>query len=97
MTEWDETSLESRMVEPSVRAGRRVVRRRRADFGSIKATERDFELLGFVGEQYAVTLPQLAKLIGRRVETARSRGTAGRAPGGFTPRSSSRRRRLLSG
>jgi hypothetical protein len=38
-----------------VREKGRVARRRRADCGSIKASTRDFELLAFVGEQYAVT------------------------------------------
>lgn len=47
-------------------------RRRRCDYGSVKASERDLELLGLVGEQYAVTVPQLARLIGRRLDTARS-------------------------
>jgi hypothetical protein len=72
MSVWDETWTESTVVELPVREKRRVVGRRRSDFGSIKASTRDFELLGFVGEQYAVTLPQLARLMGRRVETARS-------------------------
>jgi hypothetical protein len=40
-------------------------RRRRADAGSFKVSPRDLELLCFVGEQYAVTLPQLARLMGR--------------------------------
>jgi hypothetical protein len=35
-------------------------------------SERDLELLGLIGEQYAVTLPQLARLIDRRLDTARS-------------------------
>ena len=49
-----------------------VERRRRRDCGSIKAVDRDFELLGFVGEQYAVTVVQLGRLIERRLDTARS-------------------------
>jgi hypothetical protein len=55
-------------------AGReeRRARRRRCDYGSVKASERDLELLGLIGEQYAVTVPQLARLIGRRLDTARS-------------------------
>ena len=48
--------------------GRRRVRR---DRGSHQVTERDGELLGFIGEQYAVTLDQLAVLIGRSYRTAR--------------------------
>jgi hypothetical protein len=48
------------------------VRRRRCDYGSVKASERDLELLSLIGEQYAVTLPQIACLIGRSVHTARS-------------------------
>jgi hypothetical protein len=71
MTIWDGTPTESTMVRP-VSERRSATRRRRRDFGSIKASRRDFELLEFVGEQYAVTLPQLAKLMNRRVETARS-------------------------
>jgi hypothetical protein len=48
------------------------VRRRRCDYGSVRASGRDLELLALIGEQYAVTLPQLARLIGRRLHTARS-------------------------
>ena len=48
------------------------MRRRRSDYGSIKVSERDIELLYLVGEQYAVTLPQLARLIGRSFHTARA-------------------------
>jgi hypothetical protein len=48
------------------------VRRRRCDFGSVRASDRDLQLLSLVGEQYAVTLPQIARLIGRSVPTARS-------------------------
>jgi len=47
-------------------------RRRRCDYGSFRASERDAELLYLVGEQYALTLPQLAVLIGRSVHTARA-------------------------
>jgi hypothetical protein len=72
MTGWDEAWMESKVVERPVRERRGTARRRRADFGSIRASRRDFELLEFVGEQYAVTLPQLARLMNRRVETARS-------------------------
>jgi hypothetical protein len=36
------------------------------------ASERDLELLGLIGEQYAVTVPQLSRLIDRRLDTARS-------------------------
>lgn len=39
--------------------------------GSHQVTERDRDLLGFIGEQYAVTLDQLAVLIGRSYRTAR--------------------------
>lgn len=37
----------------------------------MRATERDLRLLGSVGEQYAVSLPQLAMLMGRSVHAAR--------------------------
>jgi hypothetical protein len=40
-------------------------RRRRRDRGSYRVSERDVELLGLIAEQYAVTLDQLARLIGR--------------------------------
>ena len=48
------------------------MRRRRCDYGSVKASGRDLELLSLIGEQYAVTVPQLARLIGQRLHTARS-------------------------
>lgn len=46
-------------------------RPRRSDAGHVKLSARDLELLRFVGEQYAVTLPQLARLMGRTVHAAR--------------------------
>ena len=46
-------------------------RGQRREQGSYRVSERDVELLGLIGEQYAVTLDQLARLIGRRYRTAR--------------------------
>lgn len=46
-------------------------RRPRRDKGSYQVSARDVELLGLIAEQYAVTLDQLARLIGRRYRTAR--------------------------
>jgi len=46
-------------------------RRARRDRGSFQVSERDQELLSLVAEQYAVTLDQLARLIGRTHRTAR--------------------------
>jgi DNA-binding CsgD family transcriptional regulator len=46
-------------------------RRARRDRGSFQVSERDQELLGLVAEQYALTLDQLARLIGRTHRTAR--------------------------
>jgi integrase len=55
------------------RAEERTARRaRRSDYGSFRVSERDTELLYLVGEQYALTLPQLAHLIGRSPHTARA-------------------------
>lgn len=48
-----------------------AARPKRRDAGLVKATGRDIELLRFAGEQYAVTLPQLARLMGRSVHAAR--------------------------
>jgi len=50
------------------RGGRRQQARRRL----VVVSERDRELLELVEEQYAITLPQLARLIGRTHETARA-------------------------
>jgi hypothetical protein len=47
------------------------VRRQRRDQGSYRVSERDVELLGLIAEQYAVTLDQLARLMGRSYRTAR--------------------------
>ena len=58
-------------VGPPVRKEEKK-RRRRADYGSVKASERDLEMLVLIGEQYALTVPQLARLIDRRLDTARS-------------------------
>ena len=46
-------------------------RRRRCDFGSVRISERDAQLLLLIGEQYAITVDQLARLIGRTYRTAR--------------------------
>jgi hypothetical protein len=46
-------------------------RRRRSDTGTVRCSARDLELLRVVGEQYALSLPQLARLMGRSVHAAR--------------------------
>lgn len=46
-------------------------RRRRRDSGSFQVSQRDLELLLLIAEQYAITLEQLACLIGRSYRTAR--------------------------
>jgi hypothetical protein len=46
-------------------------RRRRSDAGVLRCSARDLELLGVIGEQYALSLPQLAGLMGRTVHAAR--------------------------
>jgi len=45
-------------------------RRRRADAGTVRFGERDGELLTLVAEQYALTLPQLARAAGVGIEAA---------------------------
>lgn len=45
--------------------GRGIARKERSDKGSIKITERDLAVLGFIGEQYAVRHDQLARLLRR--------------------------------
>jgi hypothetical protein len=67
-----EVQVRSEVTDSPAGREERRARRRRCDYGSVKASERDLELLGLVGEQYAVTVPQLARLIGRRLDTARS-------------------------
>jgi hypothetical protein len=46
-------------------------RRRRSDAGDLRCSARDLELLAIVGEQYALSLPQLARLMGRSLHAAR--------------------------
>lgn len=46
-------------------------RRRRVDAGLVRVSPRDPVLLGWVAEQYAVSLPQLAGLMGRSFHAAR--------------------------
>jgi hypothetical protein len=46
-------------------------RRRRSDAGDLRRTGRDLELLSVVGEQYALSLPQLARMMGRSLHAAR--------------------------
>ena len=47
------------------------LRKQRADAGSVRLSERDGPLLRLVGEQYAVSVDQLARLIGRSPRTGR--------------------------
>lgn len=49
----------------------RPVRARRLDAGTVRCSARDLELLRIVGEQYAVTLPQLARMMGCSSHAAR--------------------------
>ena len=44
---------------------------RRSDAGHLRVAQRDLELLRVVGEQFAITLPQLARLMGRSQHAAR--------------------------
>jgi hypothetical protein len=46
-------------------------RRRRSDAGDLRCSGRDLALLSIVGEQYALSLPQLARLMGRSLHAAR--------------------------
>ena len=59
------------MGPPARRQEQRVGRGQRARRRFV-VSERDRELLELVEEQYAITLPQLARLIGRTHETARA-------------------------
>jgi DNA-binding CsgD family transcriptional regulator len=47
------------------------LRKKRADAGSVRLSKRDRELLRYVGEQYAISVDQLARLIGRSPRTGR--------------------------
>lgn len=67
-----EEQVRGRPAENEATVRRREERRRRCDCGSVRASERDLRLLYLVGEQYAVTLPQLARLIERSPHTARA-------------------------
>jgi hypothetical protein len=64
-TEQTPTTPEDRGAVP-------ISRRRRSDFGLRKLTERDETLLDFIGEQFAITLPQLARLMNRSERAARA-------------------------
>jgi hypothetical protein len=59
----------AREFAPRKAAGRG--RRRRSDAGDLRCSGRDLELLSIIGEQYAVSLPQLARLMGRSLHAAR--------------------------
>src|SRR5437868_1408546 len=45
--------------------------KRRADCGSVRFSERDGQLLRVVAEQYAISVEQLARLLGRTHRTGR--------------------------
>src|SRR5258708_22755157 len=52
-------------------AVRNTERKKRADWGSVRLAERDGQLLRLIGEQYAISVEQLARLIGRSHRTGR--------------------------
>jgi hypothetical protein len=61
-------------MQASVTASKELRRRQgkqRADCGSVRLSERDGQLLKLIGEQYAISVDQLADLIGRTHRTAR--------------------------
>src|SRR5206468_1744574 len=62
---------ETTLAEETFSNRREGGRRARRDRGRFQVSERDQELLGLIAEQYAVTLDQLARLIGRTHRTAR--------------------------
>ncbi len=70
--ETDEDQVRGRPVGNEATVRRRGGRRRRYDNGSFRASERDLELLYLLGEQHAITLPQLARLIERSFHTSRA-------------------------
>ena len=53
------------------KASAQTTRARRADAGLIRTTERDLRLLRVVGEQYALSVPQLARVMGRSEHAGR--------------------------
>src|ERR671925_2182944 len=62
-------SSPAREFAPRIAAAR--ARRRRSDAGDPRCSGRDLALLSIVGEQYALSLPQLARLMGRSLHAAR--------------------------
>ena len=50
-------------------------KRRRSDRGSVRLTERDLQSLTWIGEQYAIRIDQLARLLGRPVGRALAEST----------------------
>lgn len=65
------TSESSAALAPPEERQVGACRRRRADAGVVRVSPRDPVLLGWVAEQYAVSLPQLARLMGRSFHAAR--------------------------
>jgi len=61
-----EVKREARLGQEEERSS--LGRSERSDKGSIKITERDLAILRFVGEQYAVRMDQLARLLKRPAE-----------------------------
>jgi hypothetical protein len=61
--------VSSSTVEDGEVRGR--LRKARADAGSVRLSERDGPALRLIGEQYAITVDQLARLIGRSHRTGR--------------------------
>jgi hypothetical protein len=64
--------LQERSTGPPASKHRHEGQRRRRDYGSFRPSQREIELLELIEVQYAITLPQLARLIGRSDQTARA-------------------------
>ena len=59
----------------SLRVGAEGEKRQRSDKGSVRLTERDLISLQWIGEQYAIRIDQLARLLGRSAGRSLSEST----------------------
>lgn len=72
-------------------------KRRRADKGSIRLTERDIASLLWIGDQYAIRMDQLAKLLGRGAGKTLSESTTRAALGRWVRAGFAQSRKVMVG
>jgi hypothetical protein len=81
----------------SLRMDQGAVRQHRSDKGSVRLTERDLASLHWIGEQYAIRVDQLTRLLGREAGRPLSDSTARAAVARWLRAGLAKRRKITAG